>query len=64
MARETRKGKSLMDKPEPMAMMGMQDTGRRRKHREEKKTNKVHFLFLHFDIYIYIVRIPRVEYLE
>jgi hypothetical protein len=42
MARETRKGKSLMDKPEPMAMIGMQDTGRRRKHREEKKTNKVH----------------------
>ena len=40
MARETRKGKSLMDKPEPLAMMGMQDTGRRRKHREEKKPIK------------------------
>ena len=42
MARETRQGKSLIYKPEPLAMMGMQDTGRRRKHREEKKPNKVH----------------------
>jgi hypothetical protein len=29
-----------MDKPEPLAMLGMQGTGRRRKHRE--KNNKVH----------------------
>jgi hypothetical protein len=30
-----------MDKPEPLAMLGMQETGRGRKHRE-KKPNKVH----------------------
>ena len=29
-----------MDKPEPLAMLGMQGTERRRKHRE--KNNKVH----------------------
>ena len=26
-----------MDKPEPLAMLGIHDNGRRRKHREEKK---------------------------
>jgi len=36
MAREARKGHSLMDTPEPLAMLGIQDTGRRRKQREKK----------------------------
>ena len=29
-----------MDKREPLAILGIQDNGRRRKHREEKKTIK------------------------
>jgi len=41
MAREARKGQSLMDKPEPLTMLGIQDIWRKRKHREKKK-NKVH----------------------
>ena len=40
MATEARKGQSLRDKPEPLAMLGMQDTGRRSKHREKKKPIK------------------------
>jgi len=38
MARETRKGQSLMDTPEPLTMLGIQDTGRRRKHTDKKST--------------------------
>ena len=40
MAREARKGQSLMDKPESLAMLGIQETWRQRKHRERKTTTK------------------------